>query len=176
VAVPAATKENVTGINIPYIANNLSGSFTSSTQGTFNVTGDIGQSGSASSTGSFEISGTVTFDTPCFSSGTIKAGAFPSGSYIVGNTVAFEFDTSNGVLAFLSNLNQDRNKIQGNYTISGGSCSDSGDAVLGITSPTHIDFWDLDGATHVWMYPFVEEFLTWKDPKNGQWLQSPWDY
>jgi hypothetical protein len=70
----------VTGINIPYIANQLSGTFTNSAHETFNVAGDITQSGSANSEGSFEITGSVTFDSPCFNVGTVGPGTFPSGS------------------------------------------------------------------------------------------------
>jgi hypothetical protein len=39
----AGDRRRVTGINIPYIANQLNGTFTSSAQGTFNVEGDIAQ-------------------------------------------------------------------------------------------------------------------------------------
>jgi hypothetical protein len=36
----AGDRGRVTGINIPYIANQLNGTFTNSAQGTFNVAGD----------------------------------------------------------------------------------------------------------------------------------------
>jgi hypothetical protein len=130
----AGDQGSVTGINIPYLANNLAGTFTNSAQATFNVTGNIAQSASAGPEGSFEITGTVTFDIPCFNAATIKPGAFPSGSFILGTSVAFEFDTSNSTLIFLGTLSQDRSQINGSYVASG-ACNDSGTAVLNVTSP-----------------------------------------
>jgi hypothetical protein len=124
----------ITGSNIPYIANVWSGTFTNSAQQAFNVTGDIAQIASPDSVGSFQLSGMVTFDTPCLNAATIKPGAFPSGSFILGTSVAFEFDTSNSTLTFLGTLSQDRSQISGSYVVSG-SCSDSGTAVLNVTSP-----------------------------------------
>jgi hypothetical protein len=44
---------NVSGIRMPYIANQLSGTFTTFGQGTFDVVGDIAQNRDASSDGSF---------------------------------------------------------------------------------------------------------------------------
>jgi hypothetical protein len=124
----------ITGFSIPYIANVLSGTFTNSAQQAFNVTGDIGQSGGPSSVGSSELSGGVSFDTPCLNAATIKPGAFPSGSYILGTLVAFEFDTNDTTLTFLGTLSPDRSQINGSYSVSGG-CNDSGTAVLHVTSP-----------------------------------------
>ena len=105
--------------NIPYIPNDLAGTFTNSAQKIFHLTGDIYQSGSADSEGSFAIGANdpSTFDTPCFSSGTIKPGTFPSGSYILGT------------------WNPDSLEITGTYTISGGTCADKGTAVLSLSSP-----------------------------------------
>ena len=92
-------------------------------------------SSNASTEGSFELSGTGTFDTPCFRAGTIKPGMFPSGSFILGTTVSLQFETGNGTLAFLGTLSQDRSEISGNYAIAGGTCEDSGTAVLTVSSP-----------------------------------------
>ena len=127
----AGQQGSLTGINIRNIGNNLSGSFTNSAQKTFNVVGEIAQSNSASSEGSFGITGTATFDTPCFSAGTIQSGTFPYGSFILGMSVSLEVETSNGILTFLGTLNQDGSgDMSGNYTVSGGGCEDSGTAVL----------------------------------------------
>ncbi len=126
---------NVTGIRIPFIANILNGTFTTSGGETFEVVGDEAQVGTASSEGSFGITGTVTFSTPCFSSGTITPGAFPSGSFIIGTSVALEIETGNGTITFLGTLNRDRNEIRGNYTVGGGTCDDTGTAVLVVSSP-----------------------------------------
>jgi hypothetical protein len=81
--------------------------------------------------GSLGITGTSTFNTPCFSAGTIQPGTFPSGSFILGMSVGLEAQTSNGVLTFLGTLNQDGSgEMSGSYTVSGGGCDDSGTAVL----------------------------------------------
>src|SRR6266436_8628610 len=68
---------------------------------TFDVAGNMAQDSSASSDGSFGITGTVAFRTSCFSSGTITPGTFPSGSFIMGRSVALKIETGNGTLAFL---------------------------------------------------------------------------
>jgi hypothetical protein len=126
----------VTGVWIPGISDLYSGTFTSSTQKTFTVWSYITQNASASSQGSFELSGTASFDTPCFAAGTIKPGALPSGSFILGTSVTLEFDTGNGTLTFVGTLNGNENdsNIVGNYTISGSTCNDSGTAVLIVES------------------------------------------
>jgi hypothetical protein len=112
-------------------AETLSGTFTNSAQKTFNVVGEIAQSNSASSEGSYGITGTATFDTPCFSAGTIQSGTFSSGSFILGMSVALEVKTSNGILTFLGTVDQSGDgDVSGNYTVSGGGCDDSGTAVL----------------------------------------------
>jgi hypothetical protein len=126
---------NVTGMRIAVIANILNGTFTTSGGETFDVVGDEAQSGTASSEGSFGITGTVTFSTPCFSSGTITPGTFPSGSFIIGTSVALEIETGNGTVTFLGTLNRDRNEIRGNYTVGGSTCDDTGTAVLVVSSP-----------------------------------------
>lgn len=137
----AGEQGRVTGINIPYIDNQLSGTFTNSARKIFNVTGSITQSGSASPEGSFEISGTATFDTPCFTAGTIiTPETFPSGSFILGMSLALEFETSNGILTFLGTLNRDRSEISGNYTVSGGTCDDNGTALLRLSSASPWDY------------------------------------
>ena len=126
---------NVNGIKIGYIANILNGTFTATGGETFDVTGDMGQNAASSDEGSFGISGTVTFSKACFSSGTITPGSFPSGSYIMGTSVAFVIETGNGTVAFLGTLNPDTSEITGDYTVSGGSCDQSGTAVLVGSSP-----------------------------------------
>ena len=127
----------VTGINIPPIANQLSGTFIdNSARHIFHVTGNIAQSNSASPEGSYAITGTApsTFDTACFATGTIRPGTFPSGSFILGTSVDFEFDTSNGTLTFLGTLNRDKTEIDGNYTVAGGACDQTGTAALLVSS------------------------------------------
>jgi hypothetical protein len=127
----------VTGLNVPIIPNLLAGTFTNSAQKTFHATGDIYQSGIASSDGSFAIGANdpSTFDTSCFSSGTIRPGTSPSGSFLLGTSVTIQFDTSNGTLTFLGAWHPDTLQMFGSYTLSGGTCSDSGSAVLVLSSP-----------------------------------------
>lgn len=127
----AGEQGSLTGVNISKITNNLSGTFINSAQKTFNVVGEIVQSDSASSDGSFPITGTATFDPPCLSAGTIQPGTFPNGSFILGMSVALQVQTSKGILTFLGALNPSGSgEVSGNYTVSGGGCDDSGTAVL----------------------------------------------
>jgi hypothetical protein len=126
---------NVTGMRIPFIANILSGTFTPSGGETFGMVAHVAQDSSASSEGSFGITGTVTFSTSCFSSGTITSGTFPSRSFIIGTSVALEIETGNGTVAFLGTANPATGQISGNYTVSGGTCDQTGTAVLVASNP-----------------------------------------
>jgi hypothetical protein len=126
---------NVTGVKVFYIGNTLNGTFTTSGGGTFSVAGDMAQDGASSNAGSFAITGTVTFNTACFTSGTMTPGTFPSGSFILGTSVAFEIATGNGTVVFLGTLNTGTGEIDGDYTISGGTCDQSGTAVFVASSP-----------------------------------------
>jgi hypothetical protein len=126
---------NVTGVKVLYIGNTLTGTFTTSGGGTFSVAGDMAQDATSSNAGTFAITGTVTFNTFCFSSGTMASGTFPSGSFIMGTSVAFEIATSNGTVAFLGTLNPATGEIDGDYTISGGTCDQTGTAVFVASSP-----------------------------------------
>jgi hypothetical protein len=127
----AGEQGSLTGVNISNISKNLSGTFINSAQKTFSVAGEIAQSDNGSSDGSFPISGTATFDTPCLSTGAIQPGTFPNGSFILGMSVALQVQTSKGILTFLGTLNPSGSgEVSGNYTVSGGGCDDSGTAVL----------------------------------------------
>ena len=74
---------SVTGTKLPFLANQLSGTFTISGQQTFDIAGDIAQNGDPSPDGSYGISGTATFTTTCFNSGTITAGTLSQGSFVL---------------------------------------------------------------------------------------------
>jgi hypothetical protein len=126
---------NVTGVKVLYIGNTLNGSFTTSGGGAFSVVGDMAQDATSSNAGTFAITGTVTFNTSCFSSGTMASGTFPSGSFIMGTSVAFEIATGNGTVAFLGTLNTATGEIDGDYTISGGTCDQTGTAAFVASSP-----------------------------------------
>jgi hypothetical protein len=126
---------NVTGISVPGMGNTLNGTFTNSMGDTFDVTTDLGQNSTASSAGSFGLRGTAAFTTHCFSSGTITTGSFPSGSFVLGTSVALVIDTGNGTLTFLGTANLPKNEINGSYTVAGGTCDQTGTAVLVASGP-----------------------------------------
>jgi hypothetical protein len=125
----AGDQGNVTGVKIPSITSQLSGTFTASGKETLPVTAQLTQS-SASSDGSFGITGTVTFGPSCFSNGTITSGAFPSGSFIMGTSVTLEIETDNGTLTFHGTAKQATGEISGDYMVSNSTCNQTGTAVL----------------------------------------------
>jgi hypothetical protein len=133
-------KGTVTGILI-YLDQALDGTFTTSQQQTFAVSGGLYEI-EPSLDGSSGIMGTVTFSTPCFSSATITPGTLSSGSFIIGSSVGLEFETGNGTITFLGTVNLDSYdpefdsySITGNYTLSGGTCDGTGTAVLRVYNP-----------------------------------------
>jgi hypothetical protein len=101
----AGDQGTFTGVNV-YVgdADAWDGLFTSSTQKAFTVSGDFAQSTTPSSTGSFGITGTATFDTPCFSATTLNTGSFPFGSFLMGTLVSLEIKTDNGTLDFVGTV------------------------------------------------------------------------
>lgn len=125
---------DVTGIKIPPITGQLGGTFTTSGNQSFNVAVQLSQ-GSASSDGSFGITGTVTFSASCLTAGTITSGTFPSGSFIVGTSVTLEIVTVNGTVDFHGTANPTTGNISGDYAISGSACDQTGTAVLVASSP-----------------------------------------
>ncbi|HEX3351843.1 MAG TPA: hypothetical protein VHS34_03390 [Terriglobales bacterium] len=126
---------SVTGIKVPPIPTGLSATFTSSGEGSFELTAGENQSSSPSATGSFAIQGTVTVHTSCFTSGTLTPGTFPTGSFILGTSVALQIATDNGTVNFLGTLDPNTGEIDGNYTVSGGTCDQTGTATLFTSSP-----------------------------------------
>jgi hypothetical protein len=130
---------NVAGRNVPIIdvggGNTLNGTFTNSGGDTFDVSADIAQSINASPDGSFAITGTATFQTSCFNSGTLTSGRFPSGSYILGESVALLIHVGNGTLAYLGTEDLATGQISGTYTVSGGTCDQTGSAVWVVSNP-----------------------------------------
>ena len=120
---------NVTGNKIASITSTLSGTFTTSSNQTFDVAAQVTQ-GSASAEGSFGVTGTATFSNSCFSSGTIKSGTFPSGSYIIGTSVVLEMETGNGTVTFTGTANQATGEVNGDYTVSGSTCDQTGSGRL----------------------------------------------
>lgn len=122
----------VTGVKMASITSQLNGTFTTSGKETFTVTAQVSQ-GSAESDDSYGIIVTATFGPSCFKSGTINPGAFPSGSFILGTSVALEIETDNGTISFHGTANQATGEIAGDYVVSDGTCSQAGAAVSAAT-------------------------------------------
>jgi hypothetical protein len=49
--------------------------------------------------------------------------------------VVLEIGTGNGTITFHGTLDPDKGKINGNYTIAGGTCDENGTGVFDITTP-----------------------------------------
>lgn len=126
----------VTGRDVGVIRGSLDATFTTSGGETFDMGGYIngGNAGfeSADSEGSFGISGTATFGTSCFGSGDIVAGTFPSGSFMIGTSVVLAIQTNNGTFIFVGTDTDHGGigSISGEYTVTGGTCAQSGTALL----------------------------------------------
>ena len=117
----------ITGINLVSSSPFWFGRFTGSAQNTFDLSGDgLDMMGSPSSGGVHGVTGTIATESPCFSQGKIAAGAFPSGSFILGRSVTLEAEAGDSVLKIDGTLSDDGGVIRGNYTLSGSSCNDSG--------------------------------------------------
>lgn len=125
----------VKGNAIGDIANILVGTFTSSSGPTLDISGNIAENATANPDGSYGMSGTVTFTGSCLSSGTLTSGSVQSGSFINGTSVGLQIQTDNGTLVFLGVLDQTTGEVNGNYTLSGGSCDQSGTAAVFVSSP-----------------------------------------
>jgi hypothetical protein len=65
VGCAASDRGRVTGINFPYFANQLNGTFISSAEGIFSLAGDIAQRAAQAMRPALKSRGTVAFDTPC---------------------------------------------------------------------------------------------------------------
>lgn len=125
---------NVTGMRVPLIPNQWSGTFTGSGGQNFSLAAQLAES-TASPQGSFGVTGTASFTKSCFGSGTVAPGNYPSGSFVLGTRVALEIKTDSGTVNFLGTDNPVTGEITGDYTISGSSCDHSGTAVLVGSSP-----------------------------------------
>jgi hypothetical protein len=130
----AGDQGSITGVSINISdADAWGGIFTNSAQQTFKVAGDFGQSAIASSDGTFGITGTATFDTPCFNTKSLSSGSFPSGSFLLGTQVSLQIKTDNGTVAFLGTVDPLTGQISGSYTVTGGTCDQTGTAVLALS-------------------------------------------
>jgi hypothetical protein len=97
---------------------------------TFDVKCDLAQDSNASSEGSFAINGTASFRTSRFRLGTLSGGIFPSGSFIIGRSVALKIETQNGIVNFVGTADLDNGDVNGEYTVTHGTRQQRGTAVL----------------------------------------------
>ncbi len=120
---------NVTGVKVSSMTGNWAGDLTSGTGDTNRVGVALAQ-GAATSEGIFGLTGTVWFESgTCFKSGKIASGTFPSGSYVMGESVSLEIETDNGVIVFLGKAKGD-GLIRGDYTLVGSTCEPAGTGYL----------------------------------------------
>ena len=118
---------NSTGYNVISLAGYWAGDLTSAGGQTIHWDTQLNQNGPTAE-GSFGLSGAFTFDN-CAASGTATSGTFPSASYILGTAVALDINTGNGKMAFVGTM-EPNGLIEGNYTISGGTCDSTGTGYL----------------------------------------------
>jgi hypothetical protein len=122
-------KGSVIGVKVSSMAGNWAGDLTSQTGDTNRLVVTLAQ-GVATSEGIFALSGTASFEVgACFKSAKIRSGTFPSGSYVLGNSVSLEIETDNGVIVLLGKAKGD-GLIRGNYTLDGSTCEPAGTAYL----------------------------------------------
>ena len=119
----------LTGAKIASVDGHLDGTFTPTGQPAFNVSADLSQV-QPSSEGSFGVDGTVVFEGPCWSSGTITSGTFPNGSFLLGTSVVLEIATTNGTISFAGKWDPSNSRITGDYTAKDGTCDGTGTAIL----------------------------------------------
>jgi hypothetical protein len=118
---------NISGVTVYSLTGNWAGNLTTSGGGNIHWNAQLVQ-GNADSEGSFGLSGAITFDT-CFGTGTMTSGAFPSPSFILGQSVNLEIKTSNGTITFLGKA-EDDGLIRGNFMATGTACGTSGTGYL----------------------------------------------
>ena len=117
------------GVEETSMRGNWAGDLTSVAGNINRITLNLSQ-GSATPEGTFGITGTSSFESgTCFKSATIASGKFPSGSYMMGRSLALEIDTDNGVVDFLGTADHG-GLIEGTYTMVGGTCDPKGSGYL----------------------------------------------
>jgi hypothetical protein len=121
---------NITGgVELTSMKGFWAGDLTSELGNINRITVTLSQGG-ATPDGTFVITGSALFEGgTCFKWGTIASGKFPSGSYMMGQTVALKVQTDNGVIAFRGTADHG-GLIQGNYTMAGGTCDPKGKGYL----------------------------------------------
>jgi hypothetical protein len=124
---------SVTGVNISLTdADAWGGEFTSVTQKIFHVSGNFAQGSTPNADGSFGITGTATFDTPCFGAAPLSPALFPSGSFVLGTRVSLAIKTDNGTLLFQGTVDPQTEYMNGSYSVAGGTCDQTGTAAVAL--------------------------------------------
>jgi hypothetical protein len=120
----------ITGFPVSAFNRSYNGTFVSAVVPSIRIgtTVSLSQSSTADSDGIYHVTGTATFTgSPCFSSGTIAT------SLVVGSYIQVKITTSNGVVNYWGTVtNSNGNTINGQYSITGGTCN--GDSGLGIAT------------------------------------------
>jgi hypothetical protein len=96
--------------------------------------------GSASADGSFGVSGTIVnaCSNCSFLAGTIRAGTFPSPSFVLGTSVVLEIETPNGTVIFHGTVDESGSRIVGGHQFVGGiHDGKSGSACFARLAQTH---------------------------------------
>ncbi|HWB32944.1 MAG TPA: hypothetical protein VG714_07215 [Acidobacteriaceae bacterium] len=116
----------ITGFVVPSFSGTYTGTFTSVSGLQIKTTIMVAQATTPGSDGEYSLSGTATFDSPCFTSGTIAADPY---SYVLGGFVETTITTGNGLVEFGGTITDSTgNTLTGNYSVTGGTgcAGDSG--------------------------------------------------
>jgi hypothetical protein len=127
---------SISALKIPSITSSVSATFTAPGKTPFDLALQLTQ-GNDDSAGTFALTGSATVSTSCFNSAVLTSGKFPAGSYILGTSVALQIATNNGTVSFLGTMDPVSGEIDGDYVVSGGTCNETGTAVL-----TMVGMWD----------------------------------
>lgn len=121
---------NITGgVEPTTMKGEWAGDLTSAAGNINRITVTLTQDG-ATPEGTFGITGTAGFEVgTCFKRAEIVSGKFPSGSYMMGQTVALQIKTDNGMISFLGTADHG-GLVEGDYTIAGGTCDPKGTGYL----------------------------------------------
>jgi len=117
------------GVELTTMKGSWAGDLTGAAGDVNRITVTLAQ-GDATPDGTFAITGSAGFEVgTCFQRAEILSGKFPSGSYMMGQTVALQIKTDNGMISFLGTADHG-GLIEGNYTIASGTCDPKGTGYL----------------------------------------------
>lgn len=109
----------ITGFPVPSLSGTYAGTFTSTPSGVqVKTTITLSQSTTPGADGEYGLTGTATFTSACFSTGTIAADPY---SYAMGGFAQTEITTGNGLVIFDGVITDSSAKtITGRYSVTGG--------------------------------------------------------